>query len=447
MKTRFKSMMAFVVSALLLSTCYTYAQSYGYDDDYGQSNRYSNQNVTVQAENSDISYNLDLRAVANLFADSRDLEEFERRLNDYDTGINNLDLNRDGQVDYLRVIETAKGNTHLVVLQAVVGYDMFQDVASIVVERKNNSRHQVQIIGDPYLYGPYYIIEPVYVYVPPIFSFFWGPRYHRWHSPYYWGYYPSYWHHWSPYSTHVYINNVNIYVDKSRHTYKYSDRITNNNYSEMRRGVSRSDYQRSNPDRSFSSRNATRSNVNNRKDLDNIRASSRNSTTLTNRNSSTTGASTNRGNAVNSTRDTRSADVNSRSTQTRSSSNVTRNSGAVRSAEQWNATRNNNNRSNQTRSEATTRSSSTQSRGSLNQPSRSSSSSTSRGTAVTPRSNSSTSVTPSRSSSSRSSGTVTSPSRSSSSRSTGTVTTPSRSSSSSSGNLGGSSRSSGGSRR
>lgn len=47
-----------------------------------------------------------------------------------------------------------------------------------------------RVIGDPYIYGPYYIIEPVYVYTPSIFSFFWGPRYFRWHSPYYWGYYP-----------------------------------------------------------------------------------------------------------------------------------------------------------------------------------------------------------------------------------------------------------------
>lgn len=84
-----------------------------------------------RAESSDISYNLDLRAVANVFADSRDLEEFEQRVNDYNTGINNLDLNADGQVDYLRVIESAKGNTHLVVLQAVIGYDMYRDVASL----------------------------------------------------------------------------------------------------------------------------------------------------------------------------------------------------------------------------------------------------------------------------------------------------------------------------
>ena len=48
--------------------------------------------VTVQAQSNDISYNLDLQAVASIFGESRDLEEFEMRLNDYDAQISNLDL-------------------------------------------------------------------------------------------------------------------------------------------------------------------------------------------------------------------------------------------------------------------------------------------------------------------------------------------------------------------
>jgi len=61
--------------------------------------------ITVEAQNSDISNNLDLQAVASTFGESKDLEDFERRLNDYDSQISNLDLNNDGEVDYLRVIE------------------------------------------------------------------------------------------------------------------------------------------------------------------------------------------------------------------------------------------------------------------------------------------------------------------------------------------------------
>ena len=170
------SMLAIVVSAFTFTSCY--AQTYAYDNNYDGYNNssYSQRNVTVQAESEDISYNLDLKAVASVFADSRNLEEFESRLNDYNNGLTNLDLNQDGQVDYLRVIETSKGNTHMVVIQAVLDRDVFQDVATIVVERRWNSRTYVQVIGDPYIYGPYYIIEPVYVYTPSIFSFFWGTK-------------------------------------------------------------------------------------------------------------------------------------------------------------------------------------------------------------------------------------------------------------------------------
>lgn len=238
-----------------------FSQSYDYD-------RVSQSGVTVSAENSDISYNLDLRAVANVFADSKNLQEFEERINDYDSGINNLDLNNDGQVDYLRVIETAKGNTHLVVLQAVLGPDVYQDVASIVVERKHSNRYSVQIIGDPYIYGPYYILDPVYTYTPFMFSFFWSSYYFSWHSPYYWGYYPSHWHFWHPYPVNVYVHNINIYNDRHNSKFYYSDRVKNNYYSELRHGISRNDYQKANPDRAFIYRNASRENVVNRKDLE-----------------------------------------------------------------------------------------------------------------------------------------------------------------------------------
>lgn len=35
--------------------------------------------------------------------------------------ISNLDLNQDGYVDYLRVVETVEGNTHVFVIEAVLG--------------------------------------------------------------------------------------------------------------------------------------------------------------------------------------------------------------------------------------------------------------------------------------------------------------------------------------
>jgi len=58
--------------------------------------------TTVEALSKDISDNLNLEAVASIFGESKDLEDFERRLNDPDLQICNLDLNENGRVDYLR---------------------------------------------------------------------------------------------------------------------------------------------------------------------------------------------------------------------------------------------------------------------------------------------------------------------------------------------------------
>src|SRR3970040_433265 len=79
--------------------------------------------TTVNATSSEVSDNLDLRAVASIFGDSEDLGDFERRLNDPKLQISNLDLNNDNEVDYLRVIESVEGRTHLIIVQAVLERD------------------------------------------------------------------------------------------------------------------------------------------------------------------------------------------------------------------------------------------------------------------------------------------------------------------------------------
>jgi len=46
--------------------------------------------TTITANSDDISDNLDLEAVASIFGESKDLEDFEKRLNDPKTQISNL---------------------------------------------------------------------------------------------------------------------------------------------------------------------------------------------------------------------------------------------------------------------------------------------------------------------------------------------------------------------
>ena len=175
--------------------------------------------ITVEAKSTDISNNLDLKAVSTAFGESKNLEEFEKKLNDYNSQISNLDLNNDGQVDYLRVVEKTENGIHVVEIQAVLGENEFQDVASIIVEKDQNDNPTVQVVGDPYLYGENYIIEPSYMYTPSIFSFFWGPDYFAWNSPYYWGYYPGYYHQHRPYGIDAYYSNVYSHINHNQRYY------------------------------------------------------------------------------------------------------------------------------------------------------------------------------------------------------------------------------------
>ncbi|PIE99403.1 MAG: hypothetical protein CR965_02365 [Paludibacter sp.] len=173
-------------------------------------------------------------------------------------------MNNDGQVDYLRVVELNEGYTHVVILQAVLGRNIYQDVASILLGRSQKSTVYLQVIGDPYIYGSNYIIEPIFGYMPPIFSFFWRNNYTAWNSPYYWGYYPNNYKTYRPYSINDYNKNIGVYIDNSRMNYNYGSQIRNQNYDKMRKTLSRRDYEISNPNRSFSARNQNRSVVNKR---------------------------------------------------------------------------------------------------------------------------------------------------------------------------------------
>jgi hypothetical protein len=227
------------------------------------------QKIQVEAVNNDISYYLDLKAIATIFGDSRDLEEFERKINDFDSQISNLDLNSDGDVDYLRVIETSENNTHLVVIQAILDKDVFQDVATVVVERDRYRRSYVQIIGDPYIYGSNYIIEPVYYNTPYIVSWFWTPRYHSWYSPYSWGYYPRYYHYRRPMHIDIYLSHIHGCINYS-HNYRYNDSWRSHSAYNMYNSVRRNDYSVRYPDRSYSRRNTD---VTNRYEMDKKRNS------------------------------------------------------------------------------------------------------------------------------------------------------------------------------
>lgn len=192
--------------------------------------------------------NLNLYAVMNLFQQSETLEGFERNLNDENSRINNLDLNGDNLIDYIKVVDYANGDDHTIVLQAVLGRNESQDVAVFSVQRLRDGSVQIQLTGDELLYGNNYIIEPIYAETPnpgytgrnrsnnatvvrttyveiaawPVVRYIFLPDYVLWRSAWYWGYYPHYWNPWRPYYWHYYYGyHYNWYPDYYRHYHRY----------------------------------------------------------------------------------------------------------------------------------------------------------------------------------------------------------------------------------
>lgn len=175
----------------------------------------ADEQITVSASSRDIADNLDLKVVAKLFAEAKNLEEFESMLNNPDSAFSNLDLNGDGVIDYLRVIETGEGNKKLIVLQAILAKDIYQDVASIYVEKdETTGQVKVQVIGEEQVYGRQVVIEPVYIYRPVIYDWFWGPYWTAWYSPYYWGTWPGYWYRRPIVAVHVYHHHCRDYCSR-----------------------------------------------------------------------------------------------------------------------------------------------------------------------------------------------------------------------------------------
>jgi len=233
---------------------------------------HSQKRTTVNETNSEISDNLDLKAVASIFGDSKNMADFEKRLNDPKYKISNLDLNGDQQVDYLRVIESVERNTHLIVIQAILERDIFQDVATIEVEKDRNNSMHIQVVGDVYMYGNNFIYEPVYVHSPLLFSYFWAPNYRIYYSRWNWRYYPRFYYYWRPFSIYRYNRNVRLWINYNNH-YNYVNIRRSAVAINLHRNVRANSFEVRNPESSFERRNTS---VSNRYELDRNRSSNGN---------------------------------------------------------------------------------------------------------------------------------------------------------------------------
>jgi len=199
---------------------------------------YSQDDVTVIVPTTEAGENLDLEAVMELFRDSESLEDFEKALNDSTNEVNNLDLNGDGQVDYIRLVEQVDGEVHIVILQVPLSENEYQDVATINIE-KNNEDWVLQAAGDPDLYGEDYYVEPepeVEVQTTTVVVVMFGVGYSPWISPWRWGYYPIWWRPWIPHPISIYRSRVVRWHRATfRHTRHHRTVRAHNHYKSHRK--------------------------------------------------------------------------------------------------------------------------------------------------------------------------------------------------------------------
>ena len=180
--------------------------------------------------------NLDLYAVLDLFQKSKTIEDFEKSLNGEETGINNLDLNLDNEIDFIKVETEQKKDDFSFILQVDVAEKETQDVAVILLSKDKDDKVTLQIVGDKDLYGKDYVVEPkpataavtpnpayagtepvtevvvasttvVVVESAPVVVYVYSPVYVPYYPPYYYGYYPPYYRSVAVISVGIYRHN------------------------------------------------------------------------------------------------------------------------------------------------------------------------------------------------------------------------------------------------
>ncbi len=175
-----------------------------------------------------------LQGALQMFQDAATIEDFEKAINTEGNHVNNLDLNADGEIDYIRVIDKSEKDVHAFVLQVPVSETENQDIAVIELEKTGEANAIIQIIGDEDIYGEQVIVEPdgggeeafynfndsklsgpnagydfttpgiiVNVWLWPSVRFVYGPAYRPWVSPSRWRYYPGWWKPWKPLRWHA----------------------------------------------------------------------------------------------------------------------------------------------------------------------------------------------------------------------------------------------------
>ncbi len=144
-------------------------------------------NVTID---SSPTPGFDVNKLAQFVKTSTDPQTLEKAINNPDNHINNLDLDKDGNVDYLKVEEPEQN--HLNVVDDVSATDSVTVARIRVAPAQDNQTANLNIQGNPdYVGNDNYYHSSFSLGDLLIMSYFLRP--HPYYMPYYhYGYYPSY---------------------------------------------------------------------------------------------------------------------------------------------------------------------------------------------------------------------------------------------------------------
>ncbi|MEJ2056005.1 MAG: hypothetical protein P8X42_18990 [Calditrichaceae bacterium] len=174
----------------------------------GPNDRQDNYNVNVQTMVSSAE-GLDLKAVGALLKKADDAKTFEKLLNSKEEGVNNLDLNEDGKVDYISVTEFGNDSIKGFSLTTEPTSGEVQEIATIEIKKVGNNEAKVQIQGNQQIYGNHHYYHSHFGLTDMLIMGYLFRPHGFYASPWSYGVYPGYYHTYSTIPMSRYHSNVN----------------------------------------------------------------------------------------------------------------------------------------------------------------------------------------------------------------------------------------------
>jgi hypothetical protein len=148
--------------------------------------------VVVNPTTSMVGDNLDLQALGELVRSSGNAQDIENQLNS-SSSINNLDLDGDGQVDYVRVTEIGDGMTRGFSFQVELPNGQVEEVATINIEQGGDMANMT-IQGNPSYYGDHGYYHSSHHVSDMLLMAYLFSNHRPYFSPYHYGSYPRGYH-------------------------------------------------------------------------------------------------------------------------------------------------------------------------------------------------------------------------------------------------------------